>query len=122
MEFIKVQIQLGSEAGKKVSPSVIAKEIFASGGMKAFYSGLDAAILRQCVYGTMRIGIYFNIIEHFKQQNGTGTTSFLQKASASLFAGALASFTGTPCDLSLIRMMADKHLPESERRNYKNVA
>ena len=49
----------------------------AKGGPKAFYAGLDAAILRQVIYGTLRMGIYFNLIEYFKEQNGTGTTSFL---------------------------------------------
>ena len=28
---------------------------------------------------------------------------------------------GNPCDLVLVRMQADPTLPESERRNYKNV-
>jgi solute carrier family 25 (mitochondrial oxoglutarate transporter), member 11 len=67
------------------------------------------------------MGIYFNLTEYFKKQNGTGTTTFLQKASASLMAGSLGSFVGNPCDLSLVRMQADKGLPEAERRNYKNV-
>jgi solute carrier family 25 oxoglutarate transporter 11 len=121
MDMIKVQIQLGSEAGGSTSPFVIAREIMNQGGIKAFYAGLDAALLRQVVYGTLRMGIYFNLTEYFKKQNGTGTTTFLQKASASLIAGSFGSFIGNPCDLSLVRMQADKGLPEAERRNYKSV-
>lgn len=35
----------------------------------------------------------------------------------------IGSFIANPCDLVLIRIQADKrpNLPESERRNYKNV-
>jgi len=121
MDMIKVQIQLGSEAGGSTSPFVIARQIAREGGMKGFYAGLDAALLRQVIYGTLRMGIYFNLTEHFKKQNGTGTTTFLQKASASLIAGSFGSLIGNPCDLSLVRMQADKSLPEAERRNYKNV-
>lgn len=47
--------------------------------------------------------------------------SALQKAGASLFAGAVGAFVGTPCDLVLVRMQADSTLPIAERRNYKNV-
>lgn len=45
----------------------------------------------------------------------------LQKTGASLTAGAIGSFIGTPCDLVLVRMQSDSTLPLSERRNYKNV-
>lgn len=46
-----------------------------------------------------------------------------EKAICSLVAGSIGSFFGTPFDLVLVRMQADKRieLPESMRRNYKNV-
>jgi solute carrier family 25 oxoglutarate transporter 11 len=47
--------------------------------------------------------------------------SVLQKTGASLFAGGLGSFIGTPFDLALVRMQSDMTLPVEERRNYKNV-
>lgn len=45
----------------------------------------------------------------------------LQKTGASLTAGAIGSFIGTPCDLVLVRMQADSLMPVDQRRNYKNV-
>ena len=45
----------------------------------------------------------------------------LQKTGASLAAGAIGSFIGTPCDLVLVRMQADTMLPVEQRRNYSNV-
>lgn len=120
--MVKVRIQLGSEAGGSTSPFVVARQIMAQGGPKEFYKGLDAAIMRQLVYGTLRLGIYFNMIEYYKSQSADGnTTTFLQKAGSSLVAGCLGSFVGNPADLSLVRMQADSALPEAERRNYKGV-
>lgn len=89
--------------------------------MKEFYKGIDAALMRQVVYGTLRLGIYFNMIEYYKKQNDGGNTSVGQKATASFTAGCLGSFVGNPMDLSLVRMQADSTLPEAERRNYRGV-
>ena len=44
-----------------------------------------------------------------------------QKAGAGLAAGGLGAIFGSPADLSLIRMQADKTLPVAERRNYTGV-
>ena len=55
--------------------------------------------------------------------NGGKDLSLVQKVGCSLTAGGIGSFVATPCDLTLVRMQADKRpgLPESERRNYKGV-
>lgn len=78
--------------------------------------------MRQVVYGTLRLGIYFNLTEYVKtERNGGANVTPLQRAGCSLVAGSLGSFVGNPCDLALVRMQADTVLPEAERRNYKNV-
>ena len=43
------------------------------------------------------------------------------KIFASLTAGFVGSFIGTPPDVVLIRDQLDKMSPPEERRNYKNV-
>jgi len=46
--------------------------------MKGFYAGLDSALLRQAVYASARLGIYFNLTEYIKtQKNGGNDLSFL---------------------------------------------
>lgn len=120
--MVKVRIQLRSEAGGATSPFSVAKEVYGIGGIKEFYRGLDSALLRQAVYGTLRLGIYFNLTEYVKEQrNGGANVTAGQRAVCSLIAGATGSFVGNPCDLALVRMQADTVLPEAERRNYKNV-
>jgi len=125
VDMVKVRIQVKSEHGEKnLSPFTTAKEIIKNeGGVKALYRGIDSALLRQAVYATMRLGLYFTMSDHLKarktgpNQNLTG----LEKAGASLAAGAIGSFIGNPFDLALVRMQSDATLPLDQRRNYKNV-
>lgn len=119
--MVKVRIQLGSEAGGSTNPFVISSQIMKEGGVKAFYAGLDSAILRQVVYGTLRLGIFFNLSEYYKKQNNGGNLTAFQKVSASLIAGSFGSFIGNPADLCLVRMQADSTLPVDQRRNYSGV-
>jgi solute carrier family 25 oxoglutarate transporter 11 len=130
--MVKVRIQLKSEArADNLSPFNVARDIYAEGGVKAFYRGydlfcnifsIDSALLRQAIYATLRLGIYFNLSEYIKNEvNGGKNLTTLQKTAASLTAGGIGSFIGTPCDLVLVRMQADSLLPVEQRRNYANV-
>ncbi len=124
IDMVKVRIQLKSEAkASSLSPFTIAREIYANeGGYKGFYKGLDSALLRQAVYATLRLGIYFNMSDYVKENiNGGKNLSTFQKTYCSLTAGAIGSFIGNPFDLVLVRIQSDSTLPEAERRNYKSV-
>jgi len=109
--MVKVRIQLSSESGGSTSPFVTARAIMQEGGVKSFYKGIDSAILRQVVYGTLRLGIFFNMSEYYKKKNGGKNTTASQKAIASITAGGIGSFIGNPADLCLVRMQADSTLP-----------
>jgi len=76
--MVKVRIQLGSEAGGSTSPFVVAKQIYANdGGFKGFYKGLDSALLRQAVYASARLGLYFNFSEFLRKKNNGENLSFM---------------------------------------------
>ena len=77
--------------------------------------------MRQAVYTTLRIGLYFNLTDYFRKHNN-GALTFKQMVGASIIAGGVGSFIGNPFDLALIRMQGDMRLPYEERRNYKNIA
>ena len=77
--------------------------------------------MRQAVYTTARFGIFTNLNEYIRQQNGGKPSSIWQKLGASLTAGGLGALVGTPADLILIRMQSDSTLPVDQRRNYKSV-
>ena len=120
--MVKVRIQLRGEAKATTSPIDVAKEIYRDGGIKSFYKGLDSALLRQAVYASLRIGIYFSINDYLKKNVTNGETPGAgYKAITSLAAGAIGSAIANPCDLALVRMQSDATLPEAQRRGYRNV-
>lgn len=83
--------------------------------------GLSAGLLRQATYTTARLGIHAKIVDYLKEANKGAPLPLAQKAGAGLAAGGLGAMFGSPADLSLIRMQADKTLPVNERRNYTGV-
>lgn len=123
IDYVKVQIQVRSEGGSKnLNPFAITKEIYNKNGnsFKPFYAGLDSALLRQAVYTSTRLGLFYTIKDSIKHKTGKDPTAF-QNSLASLSSGAIGAFVGTPCDLALVRMQSDLNYPENERKNYKNV-
>jgi solute carrier family 25 oxoglutarate transporter 11 len=87
----------------------------------AFYQGLSAALLRQVVYGSSRLGLFRVFSDTQREQNGGKPLSLSRKTATGMIAGGLASFIGSPADLCLIRFQADQTLPPAQRRNYKNI-
>jgi solute carrier family 25 oxoglutarate transporter 11 len=122
IDFIKVQIQVRSEMGSKnLNPFSIAKGIYQeSGTVKTFYKGLDSALLRQALYTSTRLGLFYSMKDRIVKKTGKEPT-MLVNTGMSLFAGAVGSLVGNPADLALVRMQSDNNLPKEERRNYKNV-
>jgi hypothetical protein len=60
---------LQSESGLSTKILDSVKVIYKTSGIKGFYAGIDSAILRQAIYATMRLGIYFNLTEALKNLN-----------------------------------------------------
>jgi len=96
IDMIKVRIQLRGEALGKTSPIDVAKEIYHQGGIKGFYRGLDSALLRQAVYASLRIGIYFTFNDFAKKRNNGETPGASTRAFNSLAAGAIGSAIANP--------------------------
>ena len=82
---------------------------------------MSAGLLRQATYTTARLGIHAELVDYLKKQNNGEALPLAQKAGAGLAAGGLGAIFGSPADLSLIRMQADKTLPVDQRRNYTGV-
>eukprot|EP00033_Pygsuia_biforma_P002905 GCRY01003205.1.p1 GENE.GCRY01003205.1~~GCRY01003205.1.p1 ORF type:complete len:325 (+),score=51.78 GCRY01003205.1:283-1257(+) len=103
-------------------PSTI-KEIVQNQGVRGFYDGLSAGLLRQAVYGTLRLGITQQLFVYAKRFSGKNDEPipFLYKSLCGVFGGAIGAFFGTPADVAVVRMATDKHKALADRRNYKNV-
>ncbi|XP_076293102.1 mitochondrial 2-oxoglutarate/malate carrier protein [Lasioglossum baleicum] len=117
MDVIKNRIQVQQE---KTSVGTVIKSIIKNEGIFRFYSGLSAGLVRQATYTTVRLGIYNQLQEYWKQRH-TEKPNFGILSLMAGTAGSMGAFVGTPAEVALVRMTADGRLPKDQRRNYKNV-
>lgn len=124
IDLAKVRMQLYGQLnpGKKVPsfPSLL-KGMIAKEGFLSIYTGIDAAIGRQMVYGTARIGLHRSFSDKLVEINNGQPISFLSKTLSGMASGSVAVCIGTPFDIALVRLQADSMAPVEDRRNYKNV-
>ena len=99
----------------------IIKNMVESQGPLSVYKGVDAAIGRQMVYGTARIGLHRKFSDMLVGMNDGKPISFVQKALSGMLSGSIAVCIGTPFDIALVRLQADGMAKPEDRRNYKNV-
>ena len=122
VETLKTRVQMKSEAGvKNISAFGTIKEIMKGEGTKAFYAGLGAAVARQMLFASFRIGLFYNVTDYLKQSKKKTTLSLVETAGASLFAGGSAILTVMPFDVVFVRMQAENSLPPAQRRGYTSL-
>lgn len=124
IDLAKVRMQLYGQLnpGKKVpSFPALLSEMIKRDGITSIYKGVDAAIGRQMVYGTARIGLHRSFSDKLVEMNGGNPINFLQKTLSGMASGSIAVCIGTPFDIALVRLQSDSMAPVEERRNYKNV-
>ncbi|KAJ0398308.1 hypothetical protein P43SY_000830 [Pythium insidiosum] len=128
IDLVKVHLQLAGQAGgaaANVSGLSVARSVLASKGVSGLYSGLSAAVARQMVYGTARLGMHRALSDYLIERRvAAGQSASLPLAVKSLSAmttGAIAATLGCPMDVALVRMQSDTLAPAAERRGYKNV-
>jgi len=119
---VNMQLYGQLNPGKPVPGFVtILKDRVASDGPLSIYRGVDAAIGRQLVYGTARIGLHRAFSDKLVELNDGKPISFVQKALSGMLSGSIAVCIGTPFDIALVRLQSDSMADPKDRRNYKNV-
>ena len=125
LDTLKVRQQLAGEGARGArggSMLSAARGLVRAEGAGALYSGLSAAVLRQCTYTTARMGIFRTLSDwRSAEAHGGGPLPMLEKAGCGLAAGFCGAYVGTPADLTLVRMQADALKPPAQRRGYTNV-
>jgi|UniRef100_A0A7S4LEC9 solute carrier family 25 oxoglutarate transporter 11 len=119
MDVMKTRMQILGQTGETMSTSQLASNIYGKEGVRGFYSGLSAAILRQITYTTARLGLYGTIRDAITPSNRPAT--IVHRVGAGVGAGGLAAFMCNPVEVCLVRMQADGRLPAAEQRGYKHV-
>ncbi|KAJ2391848.1 hypothetical protein H4S02_001113 [Coemansia sp. RSA 2611] len=116
LDLLKVRLQTTHGAGGGLAP--VVRAIFAQQGVRGFYNGISAAVLRQLTYSMARFATY----EELKKQLAfDGALPFYRMALAGIAAGAVGGICGTPADIVLVRLQNDGALPAAQRRNYANA-
>lgn len=124
IDLTKVRLQLFKTLNPDVAlPSglELMSRMYKEEGVRALYTGLSAAMLRQAVYGTARIGLHRTFSNKLEERNNGLPLSFGLKALSGMGSGSLAVCVGTPMDVALVRMQADSMKPAGSRRGYTNV-
>jgi len=124
IDLAKVRMQLYGQLnpGKPVPGfTTIITNIVKSDGITSVYKGVDAAIGRQMVYGTARIGLHRTFSDKLVEYNDGKPINFFVKTLSGMASGSVAVCIGTPFDIALVRLQSDSMAPVNERRNYKNV-
>lgn len=124
IDLAKVRMQLFGQLnpGKKIPGfTTIISDMVKKDGITSVYKGVDAAIGRQMVYGTARIGLHRTFSDKLVEFNEGKPINFFVKTLSGMASGSLAVCIGTPFDIALVRLQSDSMAPVEERRNYKNV-
>lgn len=124
MDLAKVRMQLYGQLnpGKPVPGfSKILSRMVKNDGIFSVYQGVDAAIGRQMVYGTARIGLHRTFSDALVKRNDGKPINFFVKTLSGMASGSIAVCIGTPFDIALVRLQSDSMAAPEDRRNYKNV-
>lgn len=124
IDLAKVRMQIYGQInpGKPIpSFPTLLKNMVASDGVLSLYRGVDAAIGRQMVYGTARIGLHTKFSNLLVEKNNGQPISFVEKVLSGMLSGAIAVSIGSPFDIALVRLQSDGMAKPEDRRNYKNV-
>mmetsp|Transcript_13164 Transcript_13164/g.23544 ORF Transcript_13164/g.23544 Transcript_13164/m.23544 type:complete len:310 (-) Transcript_13164:262-1191(-) len=124
MDLAKVRMQLFGQLNPGKKPpgfSTILTNMVKSDGIMSVYQGVDAAIGRQLVYGTARIGLHRAFSDKLKEINDGKPINFGMKTISGMASGSIAVCIGTPFDIALVRLQSDSMAPVAERKNYGNV-
>ena len=100
----RVQMQVVPAGHPRLGSVQMARQIVTEGGITKLYAGLSAAIMRQAVYGTARLGLNDQIVKVLKDRNGGHALPVYQKIIASMVSGAVGGLAGNPFDIAMVRM------------------
>ncbi|KAG5179460.1 oxoglutarate/malate translocator [Tribonema minus] len=124
IDLAKVRIQLMSTLrpdAPKISFPTLIMNMVREEGVTSIYAGLSAALMRQAIYGTARIGLHRTFSDKLQEMNKGQEIPFYMKTLSGMGSGAVAVAIGTPFDVALVRMQSDSMKPKADRRNYNNV-
>lgn len=119
MDYLKTRMQL-SKTGEFSGALDAFRKVAAKDGARSVYKGLGAAVTRQAINGSIRIGVYGNLQDAYTSRYGKspGVAASLLIGCTS---GAVGAVLSLPADVVMVRMQADLAMAADKRRNYSGL-
>ena len=95
IDYIKVQSQLNPSVNKLN----LFKNIYKTHGFGEFYRGINIALMRQCVYGTIRLGLFKDLKDNHK----------FNPISAAVIAASVGTIVNNPIDYLLVKKQTENN-------------
>ena len=95
IDYIKVLGQLNPSINKLN----LFKNIYKTHGFREFYRGINIALMRQCVYGTIKLGLFKDLKDNHK----------VNPISAAVISATVASLINNPIDYLLVKKQTENN-------------
>ncbi|KAI6159531.1 mitochondrial carrier [Pisolithus thermaeus] len=118
LDLTKIRMQTLGPAAQSSSMLAVMRVSLAESGLRSFYTGLSASLLRQMSYTLVRLGSYEEMKRRMSLRSPPTTGKLLLAAAA---AGALGGIAGNPADILLVRMASDSLKHPEQRYGYRNA-
>ena len=83
-----------------------AKTIIQKEGVKTLWNGLSPGLLRQAVFGTLRIAFFDQALEYTKEYKGEDNITVFDRTAIGIVTGGLAMVVANPIDVIKVRFQA----------------
>jgi len=103
-DTLKVRLQI---LGQRATILATLRNILINEGVGAFFQGLDAAVLRQALYGSLRYGLYPHMQRIVTELLPQTAPKLARRLLAGCASGAISSALCNPTDLIKIRMQGN---------------
>lgn len=114
LDFIKTRMQLQNELVASTAPRLgvvqMGAHIFRSEGVFAFYTGIQAAMLRQATYGGLCFGSYPLLRDLLSRGRDPRDAPVWARVASGAISGAASSAFANPTDVVKVRLQADGRL------------
>jgi solute carrier family 25 oxoglutarate transporter 11 len=95
IDYIKVRSQINPSVNK----FSLFKNIYNKYGFTEFYRGINIALMRQCVYGTIRLGLFKDLKDNYK----------VNPISAAVIAASVGTLINNPIDYLLVKKQTENN-------------
>ena len=114
------------EGYSNIRPVYVAKNIITKNGIKGLYKGLDAALIRQMTYSSLRLGLFRIMCDYYEQKKLKDNVSYLSlnlKIRLALISSFFASLISSPLDMTLIRLQTSLlfSIPQQNNNFYQLI-